>query len=102
MSMHKLLLSSLVGLSLLAPCYAKPVHSHSQTVMANSGSHTRVNINTASAAQLVAVKGIGKTRAAAIVAYRQKNGRFKSVNDLAKVHRIGIKLIAKIKDQIVS
>lgn len=102
MSMYKILLSSLVGLSLLAPCYAKPTHLPDKATIAKPDSKTRVSINTASAAQLVAVKGIGQTRAAAIIAYRQQHGPFKSVSDLTHVHRFGVKLLANIKDQITT
>src|SRR5687767_7155046 len=49
---------------------------------------TKVNINTADEAALTSVKGIGKSRAKAILAYREKNGAFKSVDDLTKVKGI--------------
>jgi competence protein ComEA len=48
-----------------------------------------LDINTASEAELVKLPGIGPTRAAAIVAYRESHGPFQSVDDLAKVHGIG-------------
>ena len=38
----------------------------------------KVNINTADEAALSAVKGIGKSKAKAIIAYRQENGGFTS------------------------
>jgi len=61
---------------------------------------TKVNINTADEAALTSVKGIGKSRAKAILAYREKNGAFKSVDDLTKVKGIKEKALAKFKDQI--
>lgn len=49
-----------------------------------------VNINTADAEQLASsLQGIGASRAAAIVAYRQEHGSFKSVDDLKLVKGIG-------------
>jgi competence protein ComEA len=48
-----------------------------------------VNINTASKAELMSVRGIGEKRAEAIIAYRDKNGPFKSVEDLESVQGIG-------------
>ena len=45
----------------------------------------KVNINSADEAELMSVKGIGKAKAKAIVEYRQKNGPFKSVDDLTKI-----------------
>jgi competence protein ComEA len=61
---------------------------------------TKVNINTADEAALTSVKGIGKSRAKAILAYREKNGAFKSVDDLTKVKGIKEKALAKFKDHI--
>jgi competence protein ComEA len=53
-----------------------------------------VNINTADAATLAsALKGVGQSKAEAIVAYREKNGAFKSADDLAKVKGIGDKTV---------
>jgi len=53
-----------------------------------------VNLNTADAATLDReLKGIGPTRAAAIVAYRNQHGPFKSVDELALVSGIGQKVI---------
>jgi competence protein ComEA len=60
----------------------------------------KVNINTADEAALTSVKGIGKTRAKAIIAYRETNGAFKSVDDLTKVKGIKEKALAKFKEQI--
>ena len=61
----------------------------------------RVNINTASAHQLMAsLKGIGSKKAAAIVKYRKKNGKFTSIDDLLKVKGIGKKLMAKNNGRI--
>jgi competence protein ComEA len=49
-----------------------------------------VDINAAGAEALAeAIKGVGLKRAEAIVAYRDKNGPFATVDDLAKVQGIG-------------
>jgi len=51
---------------------------------------TPLDINTATAAQLTAVmSGVGTKKAEAIVAYREANGRFKSVDQLSNVKGIG-------------
>ena len=61
-----------------------------------------VNINTADAQTLSAnAKGIGKVKAKAIVAYREKHGKFHAVNDLVNVKGIGAKLIEKNKAVLV-
>jgi competence protein ComEA len=60
----------------------------------------KVNINTADEASLASVKGIGEKKAKAIIEYREKNGLFKSVDDLTKVKGIKEKQLAKVKDQV--
>jgi len=53
-----------------------------------------VNVNTADSKTLAReLDGVGKAKADAIVAYREKNGPFKSAEDLAKVKGLGKKLI---------
>jgi competence protein ComEA len=59
-----------------------------------------VNINTATKEELDAVKGIGPVKAQAIVDYRQKNGPFKSVDDLKQVKGFGDKSVAKMKSDL--
>lgn len=58
-----------------------------------------VNINTATATELEALPGIGPAKAKAIVAYRQQNGQFKTVEDLKKVKGIGEGIFSKLKDE---
>ena len=57
----------------------------------------KVNLNTATAAQLDELPGIGPALAARIVEHRQKNGAFKSVEDLMAVRGIGEKNFTKIQ-----
>lgn len=53
-----------------------------------------VDINTAGAEALAeAIKGVGLKRAEAIIAYREQNGPFATVDDLAKVQGIGERII---------
>ena len=60
-----------------------------------------VNINSASAQQLLALSGIGPAKAAAIVSYREAHGTFQAIDDLVKVKGIGPKTLAKNRDRIV-
>lgn len=55
-----------------------------------------VNINTADAATLSrGLNGIGPAKALAIIEYREANGPFKSVEQLAMVRGIGLKTVEK-------
>lgn len=60
----------------------------------------KVNINTADASKLQTIPGIGQTRAEAIIAYREENGNFKSIEDIMKVSGIKNGLFEKMKDYI--
>ena len=58
-----------------------------------------VDINSADAATLAAaINGVGPSRAAAIVAYREANGPFTSVDDLSAIKGIGNKLIERNRE----
>ena len=66
----------------------------------SDASDGKININTASEAELCNIPGIGATRAAAIVAYRQEKGGFSSVEDIMNVSGIKEGTYEKIKDSI--
>lgn len=60
-----------------------------------------VDINTADAATIAKeLQGIGLSRAREIVAYREKNGAFKSVEDLRKIKGIGAKTLERNRANI--
>ena len=59
-----------------------------------------VNINTADAAQLCTLAGIGSSKAKSIIAYREANGRYEKIEDVMKVEGIKQGLFAKIRDSI--
>ncbi|MDH4126519.1 MAG: helix-hairpin-helix domain-containing protein [Gammaproteobacteria bacterium] len=61
-----------------------------------------VDINTADAATISAeLKGVGPTKAQAIVEYREKHGPFKSPADLSLVKGIGERTVELNRDNIV-
>lgn len=59
-----------------------------------------VNINTASLTELQNLSGIGKSKAEAIIKYREQNGNFKNIEELLNVDGIGEKLYEEIKSNI--
>ena len=59
-----------------------------------------VNVNTATAEQLMTLPGIGQAKAASILAYREKNGAFSSVEDIKQIEGIKDGVYSKIKDSI--
>lgn len=62
---------------------------------------SKVNINTATQAQLETLSGIGPSTAAKIIAYREENGKFTKIEDIKNVSGIGESKFEKIKDDIV-
>ncbi|MCM1189900.1 MAG: helix-hairpin-helix domain-containing protein [bacterium] len=59
-----------------------------------------ININTADAALLCTLPGIGESRAADIISYREKNGLFETCEDIMKVPGIKTSVYGKICDRI--
>ena len=60
-----------------------------------------VNVNSASADEISEVlQGVGPAKAQAIVEYRETNGAFSAVEDLAEVKGIGEATLAKNQDRI--
>ena len=59
-----------------------------------------VNINTATAAELETLSGVGPKTAEAIVEYREANGPFESIEGIMNVPGIGEGTFEKIRDEI--
>jgi comEA protein len=59
-----------------------------------------ININTASAEELVQIPGVGQALAKRIIAFREKHGSFEKLEDLMKVRGIGEKNFKKMMDSI--
>ncbi|MBR0171455.1 MAG: helix-hairpin-helix domain-containing protein [Lachnospiraceae bacterium] len=70
------------------------------TILQTDGAPHRVNINTATAAELCTLNGVGEARAAEIIRYRETHGAFARIEDLMKVTGIKEKLFEKIRDAI--
>ena len=59
-----------------------------------------VDINSANQKDFTTLNGVGEKRASAIIAYRQANGCFKTIDELAKVKGISVKIIEKNRDKL--
>lgn len=91
------LFALMAALSLTTYANTSHHHNHHRAVHAVSSTIASVDVNAASASELMQLKGVGPKKAAAIVSYREQNGRFKAVSDLANVKGIGTKMLAKIE-----
>ena len=61
----------------------------------------KIQANTAAAIELESGLSLRRSQAAAIIAYRTKNGKFKSIEDLKKVPGVDADKIEAKKDRIV-
>ncbi|MFH7820720.1 helix-hairpin-helix domain-containing protein [Neobacillus thermocopriae] len=77
--------------------------SNAGTVHASGGTGSnerKININTADESELQKIPGIGPSKAAAIMEYRETNGPFQSAEDLKNISGIGEKTFEKLKDAV--
>lgn len=84
------------GLQIVIPSAAETAASE------NSGDSRLVNINTASKEELCTLPGIGESRAADIISYRETYGPFLTGEDIMKVSGIKTSVYEKIKDNITA
>ena len=67
---------------------------------ATSSDNGKVNLNTATESELQTLTGIGPSKAAAIIEYRDTNGPFKEIEQLKEISGIGDKTFEKLKEEI--
>ncbi len=66
-----------------------------------AGSSGPVDLNTATAEQLIALPGVGPATAQAIVDHRDRTGRFRSIDDLLEVRGIGEAKLEALRDSVM-
>lgn len=75
-----------------------------QTPLPNTSSKETpviIDLNLASQKELESLPGIGPSKASDIIAYRQKNGRFVTIEEIQNVPGIGAALFEKIRPYII-
>ena len=82
--------------SLEAPDDTAWTRADTMAVTRNRAPLTRVNLNTATLAELIALPGVGEVTARRMIAWREQNGRFTSVRDLMKINGIGPKKFERL------
>lgn len=95
------------GMSIYVPKKGEDLLVQEQTdppatssAIGEAGVLNKINLNQADATKLQQVSGIGPKKAADIIDYRQKDGPFKSVDELTNVNGIGEKTLANIRDEL--
>ena len=69
-------------------------------ILSDNTSSQIININLATQSELESIPGIGSTTAKRIIEYRNKNGKFKNIEDIMNVNGIGESKFNTIKDFI--
>ncbi|WP_150462857.1 ComEA family DNA-binding protein [Nesterenkonia ebinurensis] len=77
-----------------------PATGNGEDQSGEAGQAELINLNTAEAAQLEKLPGIGPALAERIITYRQANGEFSSLEELAAVSGIGPAILENIADQV--
>jgi comEA protein len=101
----RLIVSSLAVAGLLlatsVPAVVQEADSRPAQVQAAKPATAVVNLNTATAAQLEELPGIGPATARRIIEYREKIGGFKKIEELMNVRGIGEKSFLKLRPLVV-
>jgi competence protein ComEA len=86
--------------ALVVLCAAHPAAQNAAATPPAARPASPINLNTATAADLQNLPGIGEKTALRIIDYRQKKGPFKKIEELMNVQGIGEKSFLKIRAQI--
>lgn len=119
MSFYRNILAAVAAIALVSPVFADDTaapastettpaaqtetSAPASTEQKAAATETKVNVNKATAKELMKVKGLNASKARAIVAYRKKNGDFKSLDDLSSVKgfkKMKSERLKEIQDQL--
>ena len=75
--------------------------SGSRQAAAKTVQGDKISLNQANVQQLQSLNGVGEKKALAIVEYREKNGGFKTVEEITNIKGIGPKLLEKNKSRLM-
>lgn len=85
MSFYRTILAVVAAMVLAAPVFANDASASTNPQTTAMATETKVNINKATAKDLMKIKGLNAAKARAIIAYRNKHGDFKALDDLSNV-----------------
>ena len=78
----------------------KEINNTSTDAWSPSQDEKKVSLNQATTGELETLPGIGPSKAAAIIKYREEVGAFKSIDELTNVSGIGEKTLEKLRDSL--
>jgi competence protein ComEA len=101
MTRFPLAIMAVLALCLASPLMAQTAKTAAKPSKAAAAASTEIiNLNTATAAQIATLPGIGLKTADLIVQYRQKNGPFKKIEEVMNVRGVGEKSFLKLKSRL--
>lgn len=78
----------------------QPLETLQESAPAQQNQEEKINLNTATEAELQTISGIGAKKAQEIIRFRDEQGPFKTVEELKNVPGIGEKTVERLKDML--
>ncbi|MEB7791667.1 helix-hairpin-helix domain-containing protein [Enterococcus faecalis] len=79
---------------------AQSLETLQESAPAQQNQEEKINVNTATEAELQTISGIGAKKAQEIIRFRDEQGPFKTVEELKNVPGIGEKIVERLKDML--